>query len=218
MARPRLLIFASGTKDGGGSGFDNLMKAQYVGDLKATIVGIVSNHANGGVRKYAKEHDVQFMHFPAPWSEERVREIIQYFRPDFVALSGWLKLLHGLDSRVTFNIHPGPLPRFGGRGMYGIRVHREVIDAYRRGEITYTQVCMHFVTAKYDEGRVFFRRRLRIRPDDTPESLQRRVLAVEHRYQPLITNSVIHGQIRWDGKNPRSLTYEKGIMAIGTED
>ena len=202
MSKPKLIIFASGTKTGGGSGFENLVKASGNGILNADIT-VVSNHESGGVREKADRLGIPFVHFAGPWTTEEYQKIAG--QADFVALSGWLKLVTGLNPQTTFNIHPGPLPRFGGPGMYGRHVHEAVMEAHKRGEITHSAVSMHFVTEKYDEGPVFFQKEVEIYPDDDAEKLAVWVNAVEHKYQPIVTEAVLKGQIGWDGKDPSSL-------------
>lgn len=209
--KKKIIIFASGTKDGGGSGFENLVNATKNGILDAEILAVVSNHENGGVREKADRLGIKFVHFTEPRTAEKYREITE--GADLVCLSGWLKLATGLDPRKTINIHPGPLPRFGGAGMYGHFVHEAVIEAYQNKEIdpktgkpiTHSAVSMHFVTEKYDEGPLFFSHQVEILPSDTAETLAKRVLAAEHKWQPTITNKVLHGQISWDGHNPSSI-------------
>jgi phosphoribosylglycinamide formyltransferase 1 len=201
--KPRLIIFASGSKTGGGSGFENLVNASRAGILDAEIVGVVSNHAEGGVRERADRLGVKFTHFAGPFTKEEYQSIVE--GSDFVALSGWLKLVSGLDPKTTFNIHPGPLPQFGGPGMYGHHVHEAVIEAFHRGEVTHSAVTMHFVTEKYDEGPKFFEKKVEIYFEDDAETLGARVNAVEHVFQPLVTNALVKGYISWDGKNPDSL-------------
>lgn len=203
--KPRLIVFASGTKDGGGSGFEHLVENSRAGVLRAEIVAVVSNHEFGGIRQKADRLGVPFVYFPEPWDEQGYKTIIRNYEADFVALSGWLKMVKGQDPAKTFNIHPAPLPRFGGKGMYGIHVHEAVIEAFKRGEITRTAVSMHFVTEKYDEGPVFFEFPIEIRKDDTPETLQKRVLEYEHGWQSFITDLVVNDEISWDGRNPDSL-------------
>lgn len=201
----KLLIFASGTKDGGGSGFKCLAEAVKNGSLQAEIVAVVSNHEAGGIKKYADEFGIPFEYFNGPFTADDYQKIVNKYDAEFVALSGWLKLVKGLSPVKTINIHPGPLPRFGGDGMYGIHVHEAVLDAYKKGEVTDTAVTMHFVTEEYDEGPVIFRCSVPIKNDDTPESLAKRVNEAEHKWQPIITNKVITGEISWDGKNPKTL-------------
>lgn len=208
--RPRLMVLASGTKEGGGSGFRELVRNTKTGVLQASIVAVVSHHASGGVRVIADTHGIPFVHFPGPWSAEAYQRFMVAYEVEWVASSGWLKPVRGLDARRTFNIHPGPLPRFGGTGMYGHHVHRAVIEAFKRGEVTSSAVTMHFVTdfdadSGYDRGPVFFQYPVLIEDNDTPETLATRVNAIEHGWQSFITNLVIHGQIRWDGKDPASL-------------
>lgn len=211
MNYPRLIIFASGTKDGGGSGFENLVNASRSGILNADIIAAVSNHQNGGVRERAERLGIKFIYFPKPWTAETYKEITK--DSDFAALSGWLKMVTGLSAKTTFNIHPGPLPRFGGDGMYGIHVHEAVIEAYKNGDpsvssgqrVTESAITMHFVTEGYDRGPVFFSHSVPIMPDDTVETLAKRANEAEHKWQPIVTNQVLSGEISWDGVDPESL-------------
>src|SRR3989344_139533 len=205
MDTAKLLVFASGSLEGGGSGFENLVHSMGTGILDATIVAVVSNYEHGGVRKRADKLGIPFIHFPKPWTAERYQLIAQDSGAQFFALSGWLKRVIGLDPCFTFNIHPGPLPEFGGHGMYGHHVHEAVMAAFSHGEITHPAVCMHFATSQYDEGPIFFRFNIIIHEDDTPDSLGARVNVLEHRWQPEITNLVVHREIQWDGENPNSL-------------
>ena len=215
MNKPNLLIFASGTKDGGGSGFENLVKASERGELQANIVAVVSNHEHGGVAQRAKKLGINFIYFPTPWTAESYRKIAEENGADFVALSGWLKMVVGLNPKNTFNIHPGPLPAFGGVGMYGHHVHEAIMEAYKKGEVKSSGVTMHFVTddKQYDRGPIFFEAEVPIMPDDTAETLARRVNGAEHKWQPTITNKVVTGEISWDGQNRDSLVGYTNIKA-----
>jgi len=175
MPKPTILVFASGSAEGGGSGFENLVHKSRDGVLDADIVAVVSNHEHGGVRSRADKLGIPFVYFPKPWGEDRYRQIARDSGAEFFALSGWLKRVTGLDPCLTFNIHPGPLPEFGGDGMYGHHVHEAVIAAFRRREITHSALCMHFVTPEYDQGPCFFRFNVKIQEDDTAGSIGSRV-------------------------------------------
>jgi len=201
----KIIIFASGIKEGGGSGFQELVENSRTGVLDAQIVAVISNHAEGGIQKRAHKLGVPFEYMPAPWSAKQYQEIVKKYQAEWVALSGWLKLTKGLDPQKTINIHPGPLPQFGGDGMYGHHVHKTVIESYQKEEIKNSAVSMHFVTEKYDEGPIFFQYPVAIRENDTPETLAERVNKIEHGWQSFITNLVVHEKIKWDGKNPESL-------------
>lgn len=210
MQKPKILVFASGSVEGGGSGFENLVHRSREGVLDAQIIGVVSNHKDGGVARRAEKLKVPFMYFGPPWSVVGYVLLARESGADFFALSGWLKLVQQLDPRLTFNIHPGPLPTFGGAGMHGHHVHEAVMQAYRCKVLTHSAVCMHFVTKQYDQGPCFFRHRIPIRAHYTPEALGQVVNQCEHRWQPEITNLVVHREISWDGKNPESLRVPRG--------
>jgi len=205
MEKPKLIIFASGSKNGGGSGFRELVENNKTGILNAEIIAVVSNHENGGVKKIAEEYGVNFILFKGPYVAEEYQKIIKETGAEWVSLSGWLKLVLGLNPRKTINIHPGKLPDFGGSGMYGHFVHEATIDAYKKGKVKSSAVTMHFVTEIYDEGPVFFEYPVWIRKKDTPETLAQRVNKIEHAWQSYITNLVIHEKIKWDGKNKETL-------------
>lgn len=206
MARPRLIVFASGTKDGGGSGFENLVRSP---DLDADIVAVVSNHDHGGVRTRAEKLSVPFEHFAGPFDAQGYRTIVQKHDAQWVALSGWLKFVHGLDPARTFNIHPALLSfdsgRFGGPGMYGHRIHEAVHKALENAELSESGFTMHFTTDEYDRGPIFFERRVPLEKCVSADDIAKIVNLEEHRWQPKITNLVVHGEIRWDGKDPSSL-------------
>ena len=234
--KPKLLVFASGSKDGGGSGFENLVKQSRENlnnnEINYEVVAVVSNHENGGVRKHADELGIPFIHLKKDHSTALDYEkIFNESGAEWVALSGWLKLVPmkessddenpGLDPKRTINIHPGPLPRFGGAGMYGHFVHEAVMEAYKKGKslpdsqrVTHGAVSMHFATKVYDDGPKFFHYPVVVQPDDTPEILAKRVNEAEHKMQPLITSLVVNGEISWDGKDPKSLKVPEGYKFL----
>jgi formyltetrahydrofolate-dependent phosphoribosylglycinamide formyltransferase len=109
---------------------------------------------------------------------------------DIVALAGYVKLVpeevvRAYRGRIV-NIHPALLPAFGGKGMYGARVHRAVIAA----GCTVTGVTVHYVDEKYDEGRPIIQWPVPVLPDDTAETLAARVLRIEHIVYPMAVEAV----------------------------
>ena len=199
---PHVLVFASGTKTGGGSGFETMVRASRTRPpvLDAWICGVVTSHPDGGVWQKATALGVRPEYWAGPYRAKGYQSFVKYFAADYVMLSGWLKLVEGLEPARTINIHPGPLPRFGGPKLYGHYVHEAVMAAYQRGEITHTAVTMHFVDALYDHGPIFFSYPIPIEPGDTPETLAAKVNQAEHEWQPRVLNSIVHEQVRLVGK------------------
>ncbi len=197
--KPRILVLASGDAQGGGSGFRELVEFSRTDPpvLDADIVGVVSNHEHGGVRKHARQLGIAFRLLKGNvYDATHYRFLVATYQADYVMLSGWLKPVRGLDPTRTVNIHPGPLPRFGGQGMYGHHVHEAVMAAYHRGEVTQSAVTMHFVTEEYDQGPIFFEFPVLIRPDDTPETLAKRVNEKERTWQAFMLNQVVQRNIQ----------------------
>jgi phosphoribosylglycinamide formyltransferase-1 len=193
-----VLVFASGDEKGGGSGFQEMVEFSRTNPpvLDAQIVGVISNHPKGGVYRKADRLQIPFEYWPGSFDAEGYRAFVKKYQADFVMCSGWLKFVRGLDPAKTVNIHPGPLPQFGGARMYGHFVHEAVMAAYHRGEITQSAVTMHFVDeTAYDHGPIIFQMPVLIRPDDDAETLARRVNEKERAWQSHILNLVVHGQI-----------------------
>ena len=121
-------------------------------------------------------------------------EALRTHRIDLIVLAGWLQLVPAEVVRAyhgrMINIHPALLPAFGGQGMYGMRVHRAVIAA----GVRVSGATVHFVDERYDEGAVIAQWPVPVLPDDTPESLAARVLAVEHRILPLAVEALARGE------------------------
>jgi phosphoribosylglycinamide formyltransferase-1 len=152
----------------------------------------------GGVYTKAKALGISFIHMPPPYTAEAYQSLWLELGSPWVALSGWLKRVLGLPTSRVFNIHPWPLPQFGGAGMYGHYVHEAVIAAYKAGQIRYSAVSMHFVDSEFDHGPIFFRYPVLIRPEDDAASLAKRVNKIEHGWQSWVTNLVVSRQIRYE--------------------
>jgi phosphoribosylglycinamide formyltransferase-1 len=208
-----IVIFASGAETGGGTGAENLIEK-----LPQVSAVIVSNHQRGGVRQRADTLRVPFYYFPGPYTEEGYHELVQEISENmdvdegniWYALSGWFKKVHGLPPARTFNIHSAPLPRFGGKGMYGEKLHKAVWNAYLKGEISRSEVVMHFVTEKYDDGPMFFRFPFSLSALGNYKEYRENVRAIEHAFQPEITRLIVLGEISWDGIRPESLKVPAG--------
>lgn len=202
-----VLVFNSGS----GSGFEVLARKAQTGELEAKIVGLVTDSEKNQCIERAEKLGISWCVMRS-FTTPDYYNIVSLFKADFCALSGWLKFTRGLDPRTTFNIHPGPLPKFGGKGMWGHHVHEAVIKDEKQ---LWSEISMHFVidsfegqiTEKdaYDKGPLIFRFPVWKQIGDTAESLGKRVNTWEHRLQWIITNLVVTNQIFWDGKNLESL-------------
>jgi phosphoribosylglycinamide formyltransferase-1 len=211
----RVLVFASGDEKGGGSGFQELVEFSRTNPpvLNAQIVGVISNHPDGGVHRRADALHIPFEYWPGPFDVKGYRTFVEQYQADFVMCSGWLKFIRGLDPAKTVNIHPGPLPQFGGPGLFGHHVHEAVMAAYHRGEITQSAVTMHFVDdIAFDHGPVIFQMPILIRPDDDAVTLAKRVNEKERAWQSHILNLVVHryiylshGQVLYKSDMPKRL-------------
>ena len=115
---------------------------------------------------------------------ERQINLLEKHKIDLIVLAGYIKKLpkeitDKFENRII-NIHPALLPKFGGKGMYGMNVHKAVIEAKEK----YSGPTIHFVDDIYDNGEILLQKKVEISADDTPESLQKKVLELEHVVYP----------------------------------
>jgi phosphoribosylglycinamide formyltransferase-1 len=178
-----IAVFASGR----GSNFRAVLQKTESAELKnARVAVVISNNSRSGSLALAQEKHIPAYHIsshthPVPEEYEKaLLAILKSHEVGLILLAGYMKLLpssiiRSFPERIL-NIHPALLPRHGGKGMYGVRVHQAVIDAGEKE----TGVTVHIVNEHYDEGPIVAQRRLPVRADDTAESLAARVLEVEH--------------------------------------
>jgi len=173
--RPRLGVLLSGA----GRTLQNLLDRIGDGRLRATIAGVAADRPEAFGLQRAMEHGLETRHIPEPsslWSWLLELDV------DLVVLGGYLRILPivpEFEGRVL-NIHPSLLPKFGGKGMHGERVHAAVLQA---GELE-SGCTAHLCNARYDEGRILVQARVPVLPDDTPASLAQRVFAAECEVYP----------------------------------
>ncbi len=181
-------IFASGA----GTNAENCFK--YFQDHPSIYIClVVSNKFDAGVLIKAEKFKIPVRVFRiADW--EKPTEVIaelKRFSTDYILLAGYLALVppaltEAFGGRI-FNIHPALLPKFGGKGMFGLHVHHAVIA---QGEKE-TGITIHEVNNAYDEGNILFQKKIEILPDDTPESIEIKVRKLEYYYLPRVIESLI---------------------------
>jgi phosphoribosylglycinamide formyltransferase-1 len=140
----------------------------------------------GGPRRHGIAAEV----LDSPANGDAMVALFATHRIDLIALAGYLRLLPGkvvaTYRNKIINVHPAPLPQFGGTGMYGRRVHEAVLAS----GVSTTGVTVHFVDEQYDHGDVIAHWPVVVNPDDTADSLAARVLAAEHVLFPRIVDLV----------------------------
>ena len=199
----KILIFATGSKTGGGSGFEVFQEAIKKNVIQdAEVVAVVSNIENGGVRERAHRLGIPFVYFDGKDNTaEQYNRIASQCNADFVFFLGWLLKSSGLDPATTVNIHPSLLPKYGGKGMYGHHVHEAVFENNEK----FSGCTIHFVTKEFDKGPMIAQIVINVSTAESPEEVGKRVNVQEHEWHPFYANLVIQRDIAWDGINPSSL-------------
>lgn len=166
-----------------GSSFRAIVSAIQNERLDAVACILISNRATASALPYAGQNGIPHACIPtqnreAAADEDLLRQL-QDARADIIILSGYLKklgpkTLEAFQGRIL-NVHPALLPKFGGQGMYGRRVHQAVLEA---GE-TVTGATVHLADGEYDHGRIIANEEVAIHPSDDVESIERKVLEAE---------------------------------------
>lgn len=176
-----ICIFASGS----GSNAEALIN-HFASSETGRVTLIVSDQPNAGVLARADRLRVPYrLISKAELSDGNILvAILREAKIDLVVLGGFLRLLPSeliqAFPNAIVNIHPSLLPKFGGKGMYGQRVHQAVVEA---GE-EFSGITIHYVNEHYDEGEVIFQAQCPVLPNDDAASLAARVLALEHEHFP----------------------------------
>lgn len=183
----RIAIFASGS----GTNAENIIK-YFSTRNKAKVELVLSNKREAYVLQRAEALGVITHFFDRDdfYSGTKVLDILHKNKIDFIVLAGFLWLIPAniLDEyqRRIINIHPALLPKYGGKGMYGERVHRAVIE----NRETESGITIHYVDSRYDEGDIIFQASCRVEPDDTPETLASKIHELEYKYFPVVIDDL----------------------------
>jgi phosphoribosylglycinamide formyltransferase-1 len=170
--------------------------------LAATPCLVIGNNQPSGALQFAIQKGIPWRHLSlathkdAQALDKAILEALQINGVELVLLVGYMKLLGprtiAAYPRHILNIHPALLPKFGGQGMYGIRVHEAVLAAGEKE----TGVTIHHVNERYDEGNIIAQCKLPVMPDDTPQTLAARVLQREHSFIVETLQDIIAGKIK----------------------
>jgi phosphoribosylglycinamide formyltransferase 1 len=196
--KARVAVFISGN----GTDLQALIDASTAGKLEAEIALVVSSKPDAyGLVRASNERIESFVYKMKDYSspQEAGHDLLRKLKErsiDYIATAGYLKLLpveviREYHNKVV-NIHPALLPKFGGKGMYGQKVHAAVIEAGEKE----SGVTVHLADEVYDNGKILEQVRVPVLENDTPESLALRVLAEEHKLFPIVLNKLIKGEYK----------------------
>lgn len=183
----KIVIFASGS----GTNAENIIK-YFENKSSGSVVAVFSNNSNAGVLEKAKKHSVPTDIFSK--DELNTRKVLQNvmrFQPDLIVLAGFLlkfpdNLIEAFPNQ-TINIHPALLPKFGGKGMYGMHIHKAVVESKEKE----TGITIHYVNENYDEGNIIFQQSVPISETDTPESVAVKIHELEQKHFPEIIEKLL---------------------------
>jgi len=182
-----IIVFASGA----GSNFSSIMQYAKTTDT-FSIALLVVNKEDAPVIQLAKEQAIPVLLLNKETfnSTEWIATLIAY-QPSLIVLAGFLwklpeHLVNAFPNKII-NIHPSLLPKYGGKGMYGMRVHQAVKDAK---EIE-SGITIHYVNEHYDEGAIILQEKIVIVSADTPEEIAKKVQQLEHRFLPITIHKLL---------------------------
>ena len=160
---------------GSGTNLQAIIDAVERGEINAQIVKVISSNAKAYALERAEKHGIQ-SEYIGKKSEKTLLQSVQESGAELVVFAGFLRILEpefvdAYKNRII-NVHPSLIPSFCGKGFYGLRVHEEVIKA----GVKITGATVHFADEGCDTGPIIAQRAVQVRQEDTPESLQQRVM------------------------------------------
>ncbi len=187
----KIAIFASGS----GTNAENLIKF-FKENKKIEISFIFSNNKNAYVLERAKNHNIKYHIFSRTefYDNQNILRTLKENEIDFIVLAGFLwlipeYLIDEYPNRII-NIHPALLPKYGGKGMYGMNVHKAVA----KNNETESGITIHFVNNEYDKGNIIFQAKCPISENDTPEDIAKKVHELEYEHFPVIIENILLDQ------------------------
>ncbi|MFD1161530.1 phosphoribosylglycinamide formyltransferase [Hwangdonia seohaensis] len=186
----RIVIFASGS----GTNAENLIKF-FQNSHNASVIQVLTNNPHAKVLERCKKLKVSALSFNkiALTKTEDVLNILKASKPDLIVLAGFLwkfpdNILNAFPNKVI-NVHPALLPKYGGKGMYGIHVHNAVV-ANKEKE---TGITIHYVNEHYDEGAIIFQARCDVDPNDSAEDVAAKIHELEMEHFPKVVEKLLNG-------------------------
>lgn len=186
--KKRIAIFASGS----GSNAQKIMEHFKYSDT-AEVALVLSNNYDSYVLQRADNFEIPTHVFDKKefYETQNIVDLLKKLEIDLIALAGFLwlipqNLLQAFPNQIL-NIHPSLLPAYGGKGMYGDKVHQAILDA---GDEE-SGISIHFVNENFDEGEIIYQAKFKIEPDDTLEVIKFNGQQLEHHHYPRIIESIL---------------------------
>ena len=158
------------------------------------IAYVISNKKNATGLKIAKKNKILTKIISQSFlktEQKKLAKILVNKDIKFVCLAGFMKILspYFLDffKNKIINIHPSLLPKYGGRGMYGLNIHKKVIE----NEESETGITIHYISEEYDSGKIIFQKKIKVDKYDTPEKLEEKIHKLEYEYFPKVIESLL---------------------------
>lgn len=184
----KIAVFASGTGSNAKKMIEHFAKHENI-----QISLVVSNKATAPVLDMAKDNNVptHVISRTQFYETQEILNIFDTYQIDFVVLAGFLWLIPSYLTKAykdkIVNIHPALLPAYGGKGMYGMNVHKAVKAAGEKE----SGMTIHYVNENYDEGNIIFQAKTPININDTAEDIQKKVLQLEHKHYSKVVEEVV---------------------------
>ena len=184
-----IVLFASGN----GSNAEEIIR-YFKKNNQGTVVAIFSNKPDAKVLDRAKNHNIPSVVFnKAQLNEGFVLEKLHQFQPDLIVLAGFLlKFPESIlkEYPKVINIHPALLPKYGGKGMYGMNVHQAVLENKEKE----TGITIHYVNEHYDEGEFISQHKVNIENCTTAEEIAEKIHILEQRHFPIVISEILNSK------------------------
>ena len=185
----KIAIFASGS----GTNAENIIKFCKE-NKKIEISAIFSNNKNAYVIQRAINHNIKYHIFSRTefYQSQKILKTLKEDNIDFIVLAGFLWLIpeYLIDAYTNkiINIHPALLPKYGGKGMYGMKVHESVVG----NRDTESGISIHYVNNEYDKGSIIFQTKCNVLPDDTADDVAKKVHGLEYAHFPVVIKNLLN--------------------------
>lgn len=179
-----IIVFASGN----GSNFIAIYNELLKNKINGRIVLLISNNSNCGAVRFAEKNRIDTKIINDYRYAEKINKeyeiTLKKYKTDLILLAGFMKKIPenivSIYNNKIMNIHPALLPAFGGKGFYGMNVHKAVISSGDK----FSGATVHFVNEEYDKGKIIIQEKVKINLDDDANSLSAKVLEIEHKIYP----------------------------------